>query len=167
MAAHLDELEALAAEDGGALEVRAPEVSGWGVAQHLYHVALATDLSLGNVRSLVRGQGMLVRAEGELGAYAAEVLGRDDQPRGVAEAPRMVRPGDVVNPVFLRREQAGNRALLAELAADPAAIAAAPGWVPHQELGTLQADHWLRFTALHARHHLLIVRDVLAAAGRS
>ena len=93
----------------------------------------------------------------------AEVLASDATPRGEAEAPRMVRPDDEVNPEFLAMELAQNRATLEELRALGTAIAEARGWIPHQELGTLAAPHWLRFAALHARHHWAIVRDVLAA----
>jgi hypothetical protein len=161
----LSTFEAYHAEGPEPLARRAPEVSGWSVEQHLYHIALATDLSLSNVRSLAKGSGALVREEGELGQRAAEVLARDEQPRGVAEAPRMVRPGETVNPVFLGNEQAGNRRLLEQLEAQADAILAAPGWITHQDLGPLQAAHWLRFSALHARHHAAIVRDVIAALG--
>ena len=159
----LGAFEAYHAEGPEALARRAPEVSGWSVDQHLYHIALATDLSLSNVRSLVEGKGMLVQAEGELDPRAAEVLARDEQPRGVAEAPRMVRPGDTVEGAFLANEQAGNRRLLGDLEARADEVALAAGWIRHQDLGPLRAAHWLRFTALHARHHWAIVRDVIAA----
>ena len=93
----------------------------------------------------------------------AEVLASDATPRGEAEAPRMVRPDDEVNPEFLAMELAQNRTTLEELRTLGVRIADAKGWIPHQELGALAAPHWLRFAALHARHHWAIVRDVLAA----
>lgn len=159
----LTTLEALRAEGATTLGRRAPEVSGWSVEQHLYHVALATDLSFNNVRSAATGKGMLVSADGELGDWAAEVLARDEQPRGVTEAPRMVRPGETVEEAFLKMEQEGNRRVLEELRGVSESIEGSSAWVPHQELGPLRAAHWLRFAALHARHHLAIVEDVLAA----
>ncbi len=159
----LTTLEALCAEGPATLGRRVSEVSGWSVEQHLYHVALATDLSFANVRSAATGKGMLVSADGALGDRAAEVLARDEQPRGVAEAPRMVRPGDTVELAFLRMEQEGNRRVLEELRGLRESIATSGFWVPHQELGPLRAAHWLRFAALHARHHLAIVDDVVAA----
>lgn len=165
MEASLADLEALrpAADDRDGQGAHAPTVSGWSVAQHLYHIALATDLSLGHVRRLVDGS-PLVSDEGALGPDAAEVLAREEQPRGVAEAPRIVQPGDRVEPAFLANEQAGNRELLAGLATRGDEIAAATGWIKHQDLGTLQAAQWLRFAVLHARHHIAIARDVVAAA---
>lgn len=168
--ARLDEVlsafEALAERGADALEMRADDVSGWSVGQHLYHSALATDLALGHVRSLVRGKGMLIREEGELDAYAAEILANDATPRGEAEAPRMVRPGDEVDPKLLALEQRTNRERVAEIREMCDSIEGAAGWVPHQTLGTLRAVHWLRFAALHARHHWAIVRDVETAVNR-
>jgi hypothetical protein len=35
--------------------------------------------------------------------------------------------------------------------------------VPHQILGPLTAARWVRFAAMHTRHHLDIAREVLAA----
>ena len=73
----------------------------------------------------------------------------------------MVTPDDEVNPEFLEMELRLNREALVDLRKIGAEIAAAPGWVPHQELGPLAAAHWLRFAALHARHHLAIAEDIL------
>jgi len=161
-----DAFEAIRLEGEAACRARAPEVSGWSVEQHLYHIALATDLAFRHVRALVAGKGGLIRDEGELGDRAAEVLASDTTPRGEARAPRMVTPDDEVNPKFLEMELRGNREVLAKLEELADAIATAPGWIPHQDLGTLAAAHWLRFAALHARHHLAIVRDVRAADER-
>ncbi|MEM9382528.1 MAG: DinB family protein [Planctomycetota bacterium] len=156
--------EALREEGEPALRTRVGEVSGWSVEQHLYHVALATDLAFRHVRALVAGKGRLIRAEGELGARAAEVLANDATPRGEAVAPRMVTPDEEVNPEFLAMELRGNREGLAALEELSENIPSAAGWIPHQDLGPLSAPHWLRFSALHARHHWAIVRDIRAAA---
>ncbi len=158
-----DEFEGWALGGPDVLERRAPGVSGWSVAQHIYHAALATDLALGHVRALVAGKGRLIVQEGALDPRAAEVLANDATPRGEAEAPRMVTPDAEVNPDFLAMEQRGNRSVLAGLRASAGEIPAAQGWIPHQILGPLAATHWLRFAALHARHHGAIARDVLAA----
>ena len=76
----------------------------------------------------------------------------------------MVTPDAEVNPDFLAMELRGNRDALAELESIADGIVEANGWIPHQDLGTLAAPHWLRFSALHARHHWAIVRDITAAA---
>lgn len=157
-----DAFEALRAAGPDVLGRRAPGVSGWSVEQHLYHIALATDLAFRHVRALVAGKGRLIQAEGVLEPRAAEVLASDATLRGAAEAPRMVRPDGEVNPDYLAMELEQNRRTLGGLREIGPDIAGAPGWIPHQELGPLAAPHWLRFAALHARHHWAIVRDVLA-----
>jgi len=163
----LDAYDALRARLGEREHAVAKDVSGWSVAQHLFHIALATDLALRHVRALVDNKGRLVSADGELGERAAAVLVSERTRRGVAEAPRMVRPGDDVNPVFLGNEIAGARAAVATLRARAADVAGASGWIPHQELGPLQAAHWLRFARLHAQHHLAIAEEVGAGLGES
>lgn len=155
--------DAIRAEGAEALKAKAPEVSGWGVDQHLYHIALATDLAFRHIQSLVRQKGRLIQEEGELGARAAAVLASDQTPRGEAQAPRMVSPADEVEHEYLEMELKGNRDALEGLRAIEAEIRNAPGWIPHQELGTLNASHWLRFSALHARHHWAIVKDIRSA----
>ena len=75
----------------------------------------------------------------------------------------MVTPDETVEPRFLEMELKGNREVLEGLEAIAEDIAGAPAWIPHQELGPLSAAHWLRFAALHARHHWAIVRDIRAA----
>ena len=158
-----DAFESIRQEGEAACRARAPEVSGWSVEQHLYHIALATDLAFRHVKSLVGRKGRLSQQEGESHARAAQVLEDDVTPRGEAQAPRMVTPDETVEPRFLEMEMNGNREALAGLEAIADEITAAPAWIPHQVLGPLSAAHWLRFSALHARHHWAIVRDIRAA----
>ena len=168
-----DELDALeealdacaALREGGGERAfeRAPAVSGWSAAQHLYHVALATDLAFRNVRALVRGSGPMIVQEGEPNALAVRVLTEGSYPRGASQAPRTVQPGNDVDPEFLSEEMRRNREGLAELRALAEAIPRAADGVPHKDLGTLSAAHWLRFARLHLEHHLAIARDVAAA----
>ena len=159
----LAECEQLCSQGPTTLEHRAPELSGWSVAQHLYHAALATGLSLRNVTSLVRDKGRLVQDEGQIGELAAKVLASETTERGVSEAPRMVTPPDDVNPEFLAMELDSVTKEVRRLAEDPEAIRKAPRWIPHQDLGPLDASAWTRFTHLHGKHHLDIVRDLLQA----
>ncbi len=158
-----DAFESIRQEGEAACRARAPEVSGWSVEQHLYHIALATDLAFRHVKSLVARKGGLIQEEGEIHPRAAQVLEDDVTPRGEAQAPRMVTPDETVEPRFLEMEMNGNREALAGLEAIADEIIAAPAWIPHQVLGPLSAAHWLRFAALHARHHWAIVRDIRAA----
>ncbi len=156
-----DAFEGLRQEGPETCAQKDPEVSGWSVEQHLFHIALATDLAFRHVRSLVTGKGRLIQAEGALDPRAGAVLESDQTPRGEAQAPRMVTPDADVDPEFLATELRMNREALEKLREIEAEISAAPGWIPHQVLGPLGATHWLRFAALHARHHWAIVRDIL------
>ena len=59
----LTAMETLMEQEGEALHRVQPDRSGWSAAQHFYHLALATDLGLRNVRSLVAGKGRLIDHE--------------------------------------------------------------------------------------------------------
>jgi len=149
--------------DGAAGPAREAEVSAWSVDQHLYHMALACDLSLRNVESLVAQKGLLIAEGVEPSEGTRAFFELEHFPRGQAEAPRMVRPSDEVDAEFLAREQEGNLQLLQRLSQNPGAITTAPNHIPHQLLGPLSAAMWLCFARLHTLHHLAIVDDVLAA----
>ena len=160
----LGRFEALRAAGPEKLGVRVGSVSGWSVEQHLYHIALATDLAFRNVRALATRKGRLIVEEGELRADAVDVLVNRVTKRGAAEAPRMVRPDDEVDPELLTLELGRMREGLEGLRGIRGEIHSAPHWIPHQILGPLGAAHWLRFATMHAAHHLAIVDDVLDAS---
>jgi len=78
--AHLREdylaIERLLARDPELLDRKAPHVSGWSAAQHLAHLALANELVVRNLRSLLKGEGPLVLEEGEPPLGGVVVLSR-------------------------------------------------------------------------------------------
>jgi hypothetical protein len=157
----LSELTGLRAHPG--VHAPAPAVSGWSIAQHLYHVALATDMALDNVRRIVHDAGAQVVHEGGLNEGALRMFAEGAIPRGAAEAPRMVRPAERVDPGLLEQELDRARAAVEDARPLLAAIPGATGRVRHPLLGELSAREWLRFASIHARHHLAIVRDILGA----
>jgi len=142
---------------------RAPAVSAWSGDQHLYHIALATDLALSNVTALVAGGSPRIVERAEPNELAQRVLAEGRYPRGKSEAPRMVQPPDEVDGVLLGEEYASLEGALAKVRGVAAGVPGAPGAIVHHKLGALSAAHWLRFARLHAEHHLAIVRDVAAA----
>jgi len=149
-------------ERSGALLLRsAPAVSGWCAEQHLAHVALANELVLRNLKSLAAGKGALVVEGGEPKPGVRELLEEGGLPRGAAQAPRMVRPPALIERGLMLEWLADGRRELAAL--DPRAIRPGTLRVPHQLLGPLDAVEWLRFGAVHTRHHMLIAREVLLA----
>jgi hypothetical protein len=140
-------------------------VSGWSAEQHLAHVALANELVLRNLKSLVAGRGALVVEGGEPRAGVRELLEHGRLPRGAAQAPRMVRPPEVIERELLRQWLADGRRELAAL--DPRTIVPGRLRVPHQLLGPLDAPEWMRFAVVHTAHHLAIAREVLLALDSS
>lgn len=156
-------IDALLELDPATLSAVAPDVSCWSSEQHLAHVALANELVLRNLKSLAKGSGMLVVKGGEAHPRALELLAAGRLPRGEAQAPRMVRPPERVERELLLQWLADGKRELDAL--DPAQLVASDLKVPHQLLGPLDAPQWARFGAVHARHHLVIVDEVLAALG--
>jgi hypothetical protein len=154
----LREIEALPAE---ITERRRPEISGWCALEHLAHVALANELIVRNLESLAANQGLLLLAEGEPVDEALQVLLSGVIPRGRVQSPRMVRPPVNIDRALLSDWLATAEIGFAKFAAEPAALAAAPGRVPHQLLGPLSGILWVRFANVHTRHHLAIVEEVL------
>ncbi len=146
---------------GSKLNTKA-EISGWSPAQHLYHVALATDLGLGNVLALVRRKGILIREEGELLPETLAILSSQDIPRGAAQAPRMVQPAEWVEREQIETEIENIERSLQAIKQESGAIEDCPGWIKHQMLGPLNASHWARFCCLHGKHHLNITEEIQA-----
>lgn len=134
--------------------------SAWSPEHHLAHLALANELVLKNVKNLVRGEGMLVVRGGEPHPGALPVLESGRIPRGRAQSPRMVRPPDAVDRELLRQWLADARKELDAL--DARVVVATELKIPHQLLGPLDAPQWVRFGAVHTRHHLEIACEVLS-----
>lgn len=145
----------------------AEDVSAWSAAQHLYHIALASDLAFQNVNGILGGRSARIVYEGGPNELALRVFRDGGFPRGASQAPRMVTPPALVDPELLASEQRLCREMLASLRANAGAIAEASGRIPHQELGPLGTCEWLLFARLHAEHHLAILRDIERALGES
>ena len=160
-----DELDQLFRLPPAELARVVPEVSGWSGEQHLAHVALANELVLRNLASLASGTGALLVRGAAADPRAMEVLARGTLPRGQAQAPRIVRPPQRIERQLLAGWLGDARAALARL--DPRALPVGDPRIPHQVLGPLDAPQWARFAVVHTRHHLLIAREVLAAASRA
>jgi hypothetical protein len=146
---------------GERLRRPAPQVSGWNAEQHLAHVALANELVLRNLKSLALGRGALLVEGGEPRTGVRAMLESGRLPRGVAQAPRMVRPPEAIERELMLQWLADGRRELAAL--DPRTVVPGNLRVPHQLLGPLDAVEWLRFGVVHTRHHLVIAREVLVA----
>jgi hypothetical protein len=83
-------------------------------------------------------------------------------PRGVAQAPDGLKPGETTAKA-LRATLKEARKKWKALEKKAEDIAACMGRSEHP-LGMLPAKDWVRLAAVHNAHHLKIVRDILKAA---
>jgi hypothetical protein len=156
-------IDALLARPAAQLARVTSSISGWSAEQQIAHLALANELVCRNLHSLLAGAGALVVPGGEPEPRVLALLAGGRFPRGAAQAPRMVRPPERIQRELLEEWIATGRSGFESLAREPAALAAARLRIPHQILGPLDAAQWLRFAAMHTRHHLEIARELLAA----
>jgi hypothetical protein len=140
-----------------------PEISGWNAEQHVVHCSLANELVGRNLKSLLKGAGLLVVDTGEPVEGALEILASGRIPRGTAQAPRIVRPPELVERAYLLEWLEGNEREFAEARQRLDELVAAPKRIPHQILGPLTAVQWVRFAAVHTAHHMAIARELLGS----
>jgi hypothetical protein len=143
------------------LLARAPSISGWSAGEHAFHLILACDLSFRNATALLHDKGRLIREPEDRQDQALAILRRGRIPRGVASAPRFVRPPAKLTLELLHTLTGEVQQARAALADQPRALEEAPRAIPHQLLGDLSGCEWVRFARVHTAHHLLILREVL------
>jgi hypothetical protein len=160
--AEIDRLLALPLPD---LRRPAPQVSAWTAEQQVAHLALANELVIRNLHSLIKGSGAFVVDVGEPPEPALAVLAAGRFPRGRAQSPRIVRPPETIERDLVLEWAASGRDGFEQLSKRVPELRAATKRVPHQILGPLTASQWLRFAAAHTRHHLVIAAEILATAG--
>jgi len=143
----------------------AAEVSAWTPNQHLYHIALATDMGLRSAMSIVKGTSPLIEQNGEPTELAREVFGNRSYPRGKSQSPRMVQPPEDVDPAFVATELTNALEAVERIEDQLETIPQAEGRIQHPLLGALSAPEWMLFVNLHAAHHVAILEDIEAALG--
>jgi|GEM_PF-841783 len=164
LAAFYDAAAPVVATPDDALFAVREEVSAWSAGQHLFHVCLANELALRNVRMIAEGTSGFLAERPEVGLVGQLVLPVGAMPRGLGRPPRAVTPPAKPDPGIVRDTFASNRTDLAAVRADLPRVAAARGAIRHADLGVLGAGHWIRFAGIHGWHHLEIAREVLGAA---
>jgi len=160
--AHYAEIAELLTRPPAELTRVSSSISGWSAEQQIAHLALANELVCRNVQSLLAGAGALVGPAGETEPRVLALLVAGRFPRGAAQSPRMVRPPARIERELLDSWIETGRSGFERFAREPAALAAARLRIPHQILGPLDAVQWVRFAAMHTRHHLEIARELLA-----
>ena len=142
-----------------------PGISEWCIGKQLNHVILANDLLVRNAATVIKGKGMLLREPTNRDPEGLAILERGRFPRGQAEAPRFVRPPKDVDVRLCLQLLGEVEDELRHVADNRQALLSETRVVPHQSLGDLTGPEWIRFAHGHTVHHLLIVRDQLAARG--
>ncbi len=134
------------------LDRKDPAVSAWSVREQLHHALLSAD---GIARAVVESTPGTRRPS--LSPIKWLVLTTGKIPRGRARAPKRVLPSASVSREELEELLVHARESLASAeAADPAA------WYDHFVFGVMGRNAAIRLIHLHTRHHLAIVRDILA-----
>ncbi len=135
------------------LDQRNPNVSAWCVREQLHHTLLSAD---GIARSVVESTAGARRPS--LSPIKWIVLTTGRIPRGRAQAPKRVRPSASVSREALEQLLVHARESLASAeAADPAA------WYEHFVFGVMRRNAAVKLIHVHTRHHLAIVKDILAS----
>ena len=145
----LDELRAAVAD----ADLCLPTVSGWSIGMHIHHCGLAM---IAMSRALMASDPPPPPSRFSLITTLVFLTGRI--PRGRGEAPDAAWP----------QQNVTQEALVALLDESERACAAAKksdrvSWFKHFAFGTLDRDKTLRLIAIHNRHHLRIISDIMAA----
>jgi len=142
-----------------------PRVSRWSVGQQLDHLSrVGIDIAR-SLSSVLDTGAFSDRATAERTKWYGVVLRRLGWlPRGVAEAPKTVRPADGEPPAAIRARFEEVRRLLADVRERTGALDALRARRRHPRFGGLTPSAWVRFMAVHQHHHLKIVRDIRRAA---
>ncbi len=141
------------------LDQRNPNVSAWCVREQLHHALLSAD---GIARSVVESTAGARRPSLSPIKWIVLpikwiILTIGKIPRGRAQAPKRVRPSASVSREELEQLLVHARESLASAeATDPAA------WYEHFAFGVMRRNAAIKLIHVHTRHHLAIIKDILA-----
>lgn len=159
----LEGLEAMAAGDETLLAQRVAAVSGWSAAEHLDHLARADTVTLDGIDAILRDPAAGVPPSPTV--VGRLVLWLRFIPRGRGRAPSVTRPG-ASDFEAVRSRLAGVRERFEGYRRRSGDLETSPAGLGHPYFGGLSPVQWVRFTAIHHRHHTKIAREVLAEARR-
>lgn len=154
---HFDRLAALLDGEPDRLGSLAPRVSRWTVGLQVDHILKVLQVTRQVIASERPALPRRINLSGRL-ALALRWF-----PRGVAKSPKVVQPAGLSRAellALLASERAGWRELLGQRAL----LARAEAIYPHPYFGGLTRTQAADFAAVHTRHHLKIVGDILRSA---
>lgn len=140
-------------------EMRAPQVSKWSIGQQLEHTTKVTRFAL--QMAVDRAGPPAVQTRFRFAARLLLLTGRFPKGR---QAPQAVLPAGVTaaeSEKFIRQELD----LIEQALKHSQLIDGDTRKFGHPILGPLTIGQWLRFAAIHQRHHLRIIEQIAAAAG--
>lgn len=129
-----------------------PRVSRWPVGMHIHHCSLTM---VGVTRAVMRQSGPRPRWTPNLLRTTVLLTGRI--PRGRAQTPAEARPTPGCDERQLLSVLRDADDIVRELVDAPA-----DAWFHHFALGIIRMRSVPRFLEVHNRHHLRIIRDILA-----
>ena len=148
--ATLEDLERYVSTPG----VRVEDVSRWSIGKHVEHCLRAT---LG-ICSAIAGSEPY-RGRIRRGLVRRIILLSGWIPRGRGKAPEGAVPQTEPTASDLRELLAQARKSV-----EPAALADRAGWWKHFAFGVFPREEALKFAAIHNRHHLRIIVDIVTSA---
>lgn len=136
---------------------RCAAVSVWSVGQQLDHVALVNAAVLAQVN----GQGLLDETDKGWNLLGFMVMTSGWIPRGKGPSPDIFKSQDPDYQALAGRFRDLSSGFAA-LAPQMAEIEADRRRFPHPAFGGFTRRDWLRLVDIHQRHHLKIMRDIVA-----
>jgi hypothetical protein len=127
-------------------------ISRWSVGMHIHHCSLAM---VGVARAVMRQSG--ARPRWSPNVLRTMVLVTGCIPRGRAQTPAEARPEPGFDERRLVSALRDAEEMVRELVDAPA-----DAWFRHFALGIIRMRSVPRFLEIHNRHHLRIIRDILA-----
>lgn len=140
-------------------------VSGWSVAQQLFHSWKAAGQMLNAAVMLHHGRGPIDHEAEAPNRIGRIVLERERFARGQAESPAALHPPADLPREALQATHDRSRAKLHILQYLLPTLHDATGRMPHPYFGPLSAAEWLRIARVHSDHHFAIMQDILREGG--
>lgn len=151
------QLLALAEDADERLGQRRDHVSAWSIAQHLDHLAQANTLCAAAISQLLQSPGGAAGPGPTIAGRAVLLTGWIPRGRGVAPPPTV--PSAAPTSEIRSRLRDAHLAVSA-IGQRLGELDGARARLSHPALGGFSAFQWLRFIAIHTRHHLKIISDI-------
>ena len=142
------------------MEVRSVKVSKWSYGEQLEHLYRSSHYVLDRLEESMAGE----NRKGRIGFWGRGLMVGGFIPRyWFPTIPPLVPQSGTEEHIGPLRE--GLRERVAQIEWRLEQIKASPGRSMHPRMKYLTSSQWLYFADVHHRHHLSLMRDILAAAG--